>query len=69
MKEEKQIYKKGRESFPLPLVMFGNIMMLVGIGLGTVACWFVYPVVAWLYLGAAVLMVFVVLRKLVCTNC
>ncbi|MBN1255420.1 MAG: hypothetical protein JXA50_09125 [Deltaproteobacteria bacterium] len=44
-------------------------MMLVWIGLGTIACWFVYPVVAWIYLGAAALMVFVVLRKLVCTNC
>jgi len=69
MKKGAQIYKQGLESFPLSRVIFGNGMMLVWIGLGTIACWFVYPLAAWLYLAAALIMIFVVLRKLVCSNC
>ena len=69
MKKGVHIYKQGLESFPLSRVIFGNGMMLVWIGLGTIACWFIYPLVAWLYLAAALIMIFVVLRKLVCTNC
>ena len=69
MKKDVQIYKQGLENFPLPRIIFANVLMLVWIGLGTIACWFVYPVVAWIYLGAAIIMIFVVLRKLVCTNC
>lgn len=69
MKKGVRIYKQGLETFPLSRVIFGNSMMLVWIGLGTIACWFVYPLVAWLYLAAALIMIYVVLRKLVCTNC
>jgi hypothetical protein len=69
MKKGVQIYKQGLESFPLSRVIFGNVLILIWIGLGTMACWFVYPVVAWIYLAAALIMIFVVLRKLVCTNC
>jgi hypothetical protein len=69
MKKGTQIYKQGLESFPLPRIIFSNVLMLVWIGLGTIACWFVYPLVAWIYLAAALIMIFVVLRKLVCTNC
>jgi hypothetical protein len=69
MKKGAQIYRQGLESFSLSRVIFGNSMMLVWIGLGTIACWFVYPLVAWIYLAAALIMIFVVLRKLVCSNC
>jgi hypothetical protein len=69
MKKDVQIYKKGLESYPLSRVIFGNSMMLVWIRLGTIACWFIYPLVAWIYLAAAIIMIFAVLRKLVCTNC
>ncbi|HET58521.1 MAG TPA: hypothetical protein ENN35_08795 [Deltaproteobacteria bacterium] len=69
MKKGAQIYTQGLESFPLSRVIFSNVLMLIWIGLGTVACWFAFPVVAWLYLAAAIIMIFVVLRKLVCTNC
>jgi hypothetical protein len=69
MKKGLQIYKQGLESFSLPRIIFANVLMLVWIVLGTIACWFVYPMVAWIYLGATIIMIFVVLRKLVCTNC
>jgi len=44
-------------------------MMILWIALGTISCWFLHPVVAWIYLVVAIIMVFVILRKLVCTNC
>ena len=69
MKDSIQIYEQGLDYFPIPLVIFGNVMMFIWIGLGTMACWFVYPAIAWGYLVCAMLMVFVVLRRLVCTNC
>jgi hypothetical protein len=69
MKTGVRIYKQGIERFPLSRVIFGNSMMLVWMGLGSIACWFVYPLAAWIYLAAAIIMIFVVLRKLVCTNC
>ena len=43
--------------------------MLLWIASGTVACWFLYPIIAWIYLAFAIIMVGVILRKLVCTNC
>jgi hypothetical protein len=69
MKKDVRIYKQGRKNFPLPRVIFGNVLMLVWMGLGTIACWFVWPVAAWIYLAVAIIMIFVVLRQLVCTNC
>lgn len=43
--------------------------MILWIALGTVACWFLRPIVAWIYLPFGLIMVGVVLRKLLCTNC
>ncbi len=44
-------------------------MMLTWITLGTVAIWFINPIFAVLFLVIALIMVYIVLRKLVCTNC
>jgi hypothetical protein len=68
-KSEVKIYEQGIEEFGLGSIIFGNLAMLVWIGLGTASCWFFHPIAAWVYLGAAVLMVFVVMRRLVCVNC
>jgi len=43
--------------------------MATWIALGTIACWFLTPTGAWVFLAFALIMVGVVLRKLVCTNC
>src|SRR4030042_5482935 len=69
MKFEPQIYEQGFEKFPKSQIVLGNLLMLLWIALGTAACWFLYPIAAWIYLTIALLMVFVVLRWLVCTNC
>ena len=68
-KGEVKIYEQGCERYGLGQIIFGNAAMLAWIGLGTACCWFFHPIAAWVYLAASVLMVFVVLRRLVCVNC
>ena len=69
MKEEIEIYDQGAEEYSKASIIFGNFMMLLWIILGTIACWLLYPLTAWIYLAFAIIMVYVILRKLVCTNC
>ena len=69
MKNEIKIYEQGLGEYPKVGIVLGNLTMIIWIALGTIACWFLYPLVAWIYLAFAIIMVFVVLRKLVCTNC
>ena len=69
MKNEVKFYEQGLEEYPKAGIVFGNFMMLLWIGLGTIACWFLYPFAAFIYLAFAIIMVFIVLRKLVCVNC
>ena len=64
-----QIYDEGIERFPLSRIILGNALILLWIGLGTIACWFISYLFAAVYLAAAILMLFFVLRKLICTNC
>jgi hypothetical protein len=68
-KSEVKIYEQGIEEFGLGSIIFGNLAMLVWIMLGTTCCWFFHPIAAWVYLAVALLMVFVILRRLVCVNC
>jgi len=63
------IYEEGLEEFPRAGILLGNLLIVIWIALGTVACYFFNHIIAWVYLGAALLMVFVVLRRLVCVNC
>ncbi len=69
MKNETKIYEQGLEEYPKTSAVTGNFFMILWIASGTIACWFLYPLVAWFYLVFAIIMVFVVLRKMVCTNC
>ncbi len=69
MNNEFRLYEKGVEQYPPGAILLNNLVMVVWILLGTVACWLVNPLVAWMFLALAVLMIYVVLRKLVCTNC
>ena len=69
MKTEINIFEQGLEEYPKASIILGNLIMVLWIALGTIACWFFYPLVAWVYLAFAIIMVGIVLRKLVCTNC
>ncbi|MHB8894369.1 MAG: hypothetical protein ACYC99_04210 [Candidatus Geothermincolia bacterium] len=64
-----KICEEGVEEYSVAAVIDTNLAMVLWIALGTDACYFFSHIVAWVYLGIAVLLVFVVLRKLVCTNC
>ncbi|NQT31440.1 MAG: hypothetical protein HQ588_03820 [Deltaproteobacteria bacterium] len=69
MKGKIAIFEQGLEEHPKATIILGNLVMMLWIALGTIACWFLHPLLGWLYLAAALIMVGVVLRKLVCTNC
>ena len=67
--ENPKIYEKGLEEYPKSSAVVGNSLMVLWIALGTAACWFVHSWIAWMYLALALLMIGLVLRKLLCTNC
>jgi hypothetical protein len=69
MAHEVKLNEKGVEQYPMSRVVLGNILMILWIVVGTIAVWFFSPLVATLYLIVAVVTVYVILRKLVCTNC
>ncbi|OQX20971.1 MAG: hypothetical protein BWK75_04200 [Candidatus Altiarchaeales archaeon A3] len=69
MKTEIKLYEPGLEEYPKSGIIVGNFMMILWIALGTIACYFFHPLIALVYFAFAIMMVFVVLRKLVCTNC
>lgn len=64
-----KLYEQGLEQYPRSSIIIGNLAMAAWIALGTIGCWFLSPVGAWIFLAFAVIMVGVVLRKLLCTNC
>ena len=69
MDNEVKINDKGLEKYPTSTVVFGNIMMLLIIVIGSIAVWYLLDWWAWLYLATSLIMVYIVLRKLVCRNC
>jgi len=69
MEDEIKLYDQGLEEYPKLSIILGNFLMLLWIALGTLACWFLYALAAWIYLVFAIIMVFVILRRLVCPDC
>jgi len=69
MAKETRLYEQGLEEYPTAQAIFANVVMMLWLALGAVACWFFYPLIGLIYLVFALVMVYVVLRKLVCPNC
>jgi len=69
MKKNARIYEQGSESYPKKDIIFYNLMMILWVALGMVACWFFSPFIAWIYLIYAVVVIGVVLRIWVCPDC
>lgn len=69
MVEDRKLNEKGKEQYPMSRIIIGNIVMFLGLVVGTIAIWFYSPIMAAIYLIIAVITVYVILRKLVCTNC
>ncbi len=63
------IFEQGFEEFPLIRIVFTNVLMVFWIALGTIACGFFNNLLGWIYLFCTLLVIFVVLRKTVCTHC
>ena len=66
---EPKLYDDGLDQHPKSKIFLGNLMMIFWIALGTIAVWFLYPLLSVFFLAFAVIMVYIVLRKVVCTNC
>lgn len=64
-----ELYEPGLESYPIRDVILGNLVMAALIAVGTIACWLVSPVLGVLYVVFSVVMVYGVLRRLICTRC
>jgi hypothetical protein len=64
-----KLNEKGLEKQSPITIVISNLAMAVWIALGTIACWLWVPLAAWIYLAVALVLVGVVLRKMVCTNC
>ena len=69
MNKETRIFEEGLEEYPKAGMILGHLVMIIWIALGTIASWFLAPLAAWIYLAVAIVIVYIVLRKLVCTNC
>ena len=69
MSKKLKINDKGLEKYPISTILFGNIMIFLIIVIGTIAVWYLLYWWAWLYLAISFIMVYIVLRKLVCRNC
>ena len=62
MQNETRIYEEGLEEHPVARVFLGNLLMILWIALGTIACWFLYPPAAWIYTFFAVVMLLAMVK-------
>jgi hypothetical protein len=69
MVNEVKINDKGLEKYPMSTIIFGNIIMILIMVVGAIAIWYLLEWWAWLYLAISLIMVYIVLRRLVCRNC
>ena len=66
---QEKLYQEGLEEYPKSGVVPGNLLMVAWVAAGTIGCWFLNPIIAWIYLAFALMMVYLVLRRLVCRSC
>jgi hypothetical protein len=69
MVEEVVLYEDGLEEYPLKNAYIGNAFMILWFVMGAVACSFIHILIGIIYLLFAFVMVYVVFKKIVCTNC
>ncbi len=69
MKKSTQLYDAGLEEYPVPDVILSNLTFAAVLAVGTYACWLISPYLGVAYLVFFVVMVYGVLRRLICTRC
>jgi hypothetical protein len=66
--ELKPISNEAKE-YSKTLLTLGNLAIALWIVLSTIACWFFNPILGWLFLVSAFILVFAILRRLGCSSC
>jgi hypothetical protein len=66
--ELKPISNEAKE-YSKTLLTLGNLAIALWIVLSTIACWFFNPILGWLFLVSAFILVFAILRRLGCGSC
>lgn len=51
------------------LLTVGNLGIVLWTMLSAFACWFFNPIIGWLFLVSALILIFVILRRLGCSSC
>ena len=57
------------KAYAKSLLVFGNLAIVLWIGLSAIACWFFNPYVGISFLISAVFLIFAILRRLGCNSC
>jgi hypothetical protein len=58
-----------KKGYSKSLLILGNLGIMLWTVIGAVACWFFNPIIGWLFLVFAFVMVFAILRRLGCNSC
>lgn len=61
--------QQGIEKYSASGIFLENLVLILWIVFGFIACNFFSIIIAWIYFGFACLMIIFVLRKLLCTKC
>jgi hypothetical protein len=51
------------------LLTVGNLGIILWIIISAVACWFFNPIIGWLFLISAFVLIFAILRRMGCSSC
>jgi hypothetical protein len=66
--ELKLISNEAKE-YSRALLTVGNLAIALWIVLSAIACWFFNPILGWLFLISAFILIFAILRRLGCNSC
>ncbi len=69
MESKIKIYEQGLKEYSKATIFQGNLLMILWVFLGTISCRIFCPLTGWIYLLFAIIMIGIILRKLLCTNC
>ncbi|HDI02592.1 MAG TPA: hypothetical protein ENF95_00480, partial [Candidatus Aenigmarchaeota archaeon] len=64
-----KLNESGLEEYPKSYAALGNFFMILSLLLGALGIGTVNLVLAWAYLITSLLVIYIVMRKLVCTKC
>lgn len=66
---KKELYKDGLERYPASRIILTNVIMLALFFTGAYLCSLFHPIAGIVYIVTVLLVIYILMRKLVCTNC